>query len=257
MYTLQVPEFAAALRHPQLACDLNTPCNECCAIASDPNCRINFGLDIVPNGPNNPIPNCECHDVCVQEVTMIASSEICVALPYPPIGVCRLGPGVTLPPITPGQIGLVYVVCAGETLGADCCSAINSIQILIILTTLTGSVVALPVTLNVTLANFFDFPTCAPLTCNQVATRMKEIDGSCKIIQLRAVVNGTGTAVFLSGKIIDKLWKHENLWFVGIRPYDLNAAQRNLGFISITVDNVFTNLNHAIDPCTVIPCTAV
>ncbi|HWQ61355.1 MAG TPA: hypothetical protein VN521_03530 [Negativicutes bacterium] len=249
MYTLQIPEFAAALRQ-ELACDANSPCNECCAILNDPNCRINFGLDIVPNGPNNPIPNCECHDVCVQEVTMIASTEICQRLPYPPLGICRLGPGVTLPPITPGQIGLVYVICAGETLGPNCCSAVNSIQLLIILTAVGGSVVALPVTINVTLANFFDFPTCAPLDCTTVARRMKEIDGSCKIIQLKAVVNATADAILLTGKIVDKLWKHENLWFVGVRPYGLNDAQRTQGFISITVDSEFTNFNHAINPCT-------
>lgn len=245
-YELQIPDFAAALR--QLPCDINSPCNECCDIITDPNCRLNFGLD-TPNGPNNPIPNCTCHDVCVQEVTMIAATEIHRTLPYPPLGICRLGPGVNLPPILPNQVGLVYVVCAGETLGPNCCSAVNNIQLLIILTSTAGSVVALPVTINVTLSNFFDFPTCAPLTCTQVAQRMKEIDGSCKIIQLRAVVNAAGDAILLDGKLIDKLWQHQNLWFTGLRPYDLSEAQRNQGFISITVDNVFTNLNHAINPC--------
>lgn len=246
MYTLQIPEFAEALR--QEVCDANSPCNECCAILTSPECRNHLGLN---NLPVNPIPNCECHDVCVQEVTMISATEVHQTLPYPPIGLCRLGPDITLPPLVPNQVGFVFASCAGETLGPNCCSAINTIHLLIVLTAVGNSVVAVPLTLNLTLSNFYDFPTCAgPLDCTTVARRMREIDGSCKIIQLRAIVNATADAILVDGKVIDKLWKHQNLWFVGIRPYDLTDDQRtNQGFVSITVDSAFTNLNHAINPC--------
>lgn len=247
-YKLEIPDFAAAWRQG-IACDINSGCNDCCEIASDPNCRLNFGLD-TPNGPNNPIANCVCHDVCVQEVTMISSQEVHATIPYPPVGRCRLGPGVTLPAIIPGAVANLFVTCAGEALGATCTSVCNTIGLLAIVPTLTGTVIALPLQITLTFSTFFDFPTCAPLTPTQVATRMKEIDGSCKIIQLRAVVNATGDAILIDGKVVDKLWQHQNLWFVGVRPFDLNDAERNLGFISITVDNVFTNCLQQINPCT-------
>ncbi len=247
-YRLEIPDFATAWRQ-EIPCDVNTSCNECCIVASDPNCRLNFGLD-TPNGPNNPIANCACHDVCVQEVTMIASQEVHATIPYPPVGRCRLGPGVTLPAIRPNAPVALYVTCAGEALGVDCASICNTIGLTTIVPTVTGSVIALPLQLTLTFSTFFDFPTCAQLTPLQVATRMKEIDGSCKIIQLNAVVNGAGDAILINGKVVDKLWQHQNLWFVGIRPYDLNAAERNLGFISITVDTTFTNCLQQINPCT-------
>ena len=87
---------------------------------------------------------------------------------------------------------------------------------------------------------------------------LADIDGSCLVIQLvaQAVAFGTTTQIVISGKIIDKLWKHENLWITGIRPYDLNAAQRNEGFVSFTIADIFNN-SHKIGDCGPIPCPIV
>lgn len=227
----------------------DSPCEtsvECLLVASDSNCRLDLGLD-TPNGPNNPIPASACHDVCVQEVTMTAAAEVRQTIPYPPLGPCRLG--LSLPLLAPDQQCSLFVICADEALGSDCGSVVNTIGLLIVCTSESGAVVVVPSTLTVTYRTFYDFPSCARLFFSEVQRRLQEIDGSCKIIQLKAAINADGSAILVDGKVIDKLWKHENLWFDGLRPYDLDQAQRDQGFTSITVSRLFTSGNQGIYPC--------
>jgi hypothetical protein len=183
----------------------------------------------------------------VQEVTMIAAAEVCQTIPYPPLGPCRLG--LSLPLLAPNQQCSLFVTCADEALGSDCVSVVNTIGLLIVCTSETGAVVVVPSTLTVTSGTFYDFPSCARLFFSEVRRRLQEIDGSCKIIQLKAAINADGSAILVGGKVVDKLWKHENLWFEGLRPYGLNQADRNEGFISITVNSTFNDRNHALGFC--------
>ncbi|MBC8014603.1 MAG: hypothetical protein H7X79_02540 [Sporomusaceae bacterium] len=222
-------------------------------------CAANFGLTCPPIT----VPTCECHDICVEEVRLIAlaggTCEFTQCFSYPPIGPCRLGAGITLPIIDTAVQPRVFVICAQEVLDSTTCQVINvQIQLLILAATISSGNVLIPLTINVAFDTFFRFPDCSTvLTGAALQNALTEIDGSCLVIQLRAVAAAVGAAgtvqITLEGKIIDKLWKHENLWVTGIRPYDLNDAQRAAGFVSFTIPDVFNN-SHTIGPCGPLVC---
>lgn len=237
-----------------------TGCDDCLDIFNDPNCAAAFGITCAPN---NAPPTCTCHDICVEEVRLIGTAsgncEFTQCFTFPPIGPCRLGAGITLPAIDVTRPLKVFVVCAQEVLGVSCQVINVRIRILILAATTTGGNILLPLDLDVSFDTFFRFPECTgPVTGNDLQNALADIDGSCLVIQLiaQAVAFGTTTQIVISGKIIDKLWKHENLWITGIRPYDLNDAQRNEGFVSFTVQDVFNN-SHKIGDCGPIPCPIV
>lgn len=228
---------------------------QCTLCSGIPNaaCSPNLGVCIPTTLP------CTCHDVCVEEVRLIGvageTCEFTQCFNYPPVGPCRLGAGITLPIINTAVTPRVFVVCAQEVLDASCRSVNVQIQILVLAATNSGNIL-IPLTLNVSFDTFFRFPDCTtPLTLDELQNALTEIDGSCLVIQLRAffqTFNGT-TQIVIAGKIIDKLWKHENLWIDGIRPYELTAAQRAQGFVSFTIPDIFNN-NHKIGPCVPLPC---
>lgn len=224
-FNLEVPEFASLFRAP---CDPNGVCNDCCNLFS----TLGANLGVL-NTPVNPTPNCVCHDVCVEDVTLICATPITRTLDYPPVGRCRLG-GVSLPALSPSTPCNVFVSCADEALGPTCSSVIVTLGLLIV----CGNVVV-PTCFSVTCNTFIDFPTGTAVSGTTLRDRIKEIDGSCLTIQVNAVTNADGSQIIISGKIIDKLWKHENLWIQGIRPYDLSDVERANGFISITVKQDF------------------
>jgi len=234
-YQLEVPEFASLLRAP---CDPNGICNECCNLFGT--FAANYGI---LNTPVNPTPNCVCHDICVEEVTMICAQPINRAVSYPPFGPCRLG-GVNLPVLPNNATCNVFVSCAQEALNAGC----QSITITVGLYIVCGTVVV-PTCFTVTCDTFFDFPSGVAVSGSDLQQRLREIDGSCIVIQLNARTNATGDQIQITGKIIDKLWKHENLWVTGIRPYDLSPGDRTAnGFISLTIKEEF-DPPHAIPAC--------
>ena len=238
VFQLEVPEFASLLRQ----CDPNGICNECCDLLSS--CAANLGI---LNTPVNPTPECVCHDICVEEVTLICAKPVNCTIPYPPIGRCRLG-NVPLPPLPNNTICNVFVTCADEVLDAGCQSVSATIGLLIV----CGTVVV-PTCFTIQCNTFTSVPDCTAVTGLALQQQIKEIDGSCLVIQVRAVTNADGTAIILTGKVIEKLWKHQNLMVVGLRPYDLNDAERADGFISITVSNEFNAL-HKISPCSSSSC---
>jgi len=234
-------------------------CADCLDIFNDPNCAAAFGLTCERN--NAAI--CTCHDICVEEVRLIGTAsgncEFTQCFNFPPIGQCRLGAGVTLPIIDTTIPLKVFVVCAQEILGSDCQTINAQVRILILAQTTNGSPILLPLDITVSFDTFFRFPECTgPVTGNDLQNALTDIDGSCLVIQLRAqAVNyGSTTQIVISGKIIDKLWKNENLWVTGLRPYDLSDAQRNDGFVSFTIHDIFNN-SHRIGDCGPVPCPIV
>ena len=249
----EIPDFCATHTRQGGAC------NDCLAIFEDPNCVNHFGLSCDPNNT----ATCTCHDICVQEVRLIGTTEgnceFTQCFNYPPIGPCRLGSGITLPIIDINHPCKVFVVCAEETLDQPTCQTINAtVRILIFCHTMTNGVVGnilIPLDINVSFDTFYRFPECTLVTGNDLQDALTDIDGSCLVIQLKAQARlvGNFTQLVVSGKIIDKLWKHENLWVTGIRPYDLTAAQKNDGFVSFTVEDVFKE-GHKIGNCASIPC---
>ena len=231
-------------------------CTECAIPSST--CAANFGVTCPPVTT----PICECHDVCVEEVRLIGlaggTCEFTQCFNYPPIGPCRLGAGITLPIIDTTVQPRVFVVCAQEVLDSVTCQVINvQIQLLVLAATINSGNVLIPLSINVAFDTFFRFPDCATVvTGNALQNALAEIDGSCLVIQLQATAASVGagaTQITLTGKIIDKLWKHENLWITGIRPYDLNDAQRAAGFVSFTIPDIFNN-THTIGACGPLVC---
>ena len=82
---------------------------------------------------------------------------------------------------------------------------------------------------------------------NQFRNELAQIDGSCKVIiieNVRVGVNGNDCLLFIDYKIIDKLWKHENLLVSAIKPYVSGGEIDN-----ITVKQEFTQ-GHQIGTCT-------
>lgn len=236
-----------------------TDTRQCLECAIPNTCAANFGITCPPISATT----CECHDICVEEVRLIGlaggSCEFTQCFSYPPIGQCRLGAGITLPIIDTAVQPKVFVVCAQEVLDSTTCQVINvQIQLLVLAATINSGNVLIPLTINVAFDTFFPFPDCTTtITGSALQNALTEIDGSCLIIQLKAnaaPVGTTGTVqITLTGKIIDKLWKHENLWVTGIRPYGLNDAQRNEGFVSFTIPDIFNN-THTISACGPIVC---
>ena len=221
-------------------------------------CAANFGITCPPA----PVLSATCHDICVEDVRLIGlaggTCEFTQCFNFPPIGPCRLGAGVTLPIIDTTVPLRVFVVCAQEVLGANCQVINVEIQLLILAATINSGNVLIPVNINVAFDTFFRFPDCSTVvTGNDLQNALTEIDGSCIVITLRAVAVAVGTngtvQITLEGKIIDKLWKHENLWISAIQPYGLNDAQRNQGFVSFTVPDVFNN-THTIGACGPLIC---
>lgn len=236
-----------------------TDTRQCLECAIPSSCSANFGLTCPPFST----AACECHDICVEEVRLIGlaggNCEFTQCFSYPPIGQCRLGAGITLPIIDTTVQPKVFVVCAQEVLDSTTCQVINvQIQLLVLAATINSGNVLIPLTINIAFDTFFPFPNCTtPITGTALQNALTEIDGSCLIIQLKANATPVGTTgtvqITLSGKIIDKLWKHENLWITGLRPYGLTDAQRNEGFVSFTIPDIFNN-THTISACDSIAC---
>jgi uncharacterized repeat protein (TIGR01451 family)/fimbrial isopeptide formation D2 family protein len=225
-------------------------CSECHFIIEDPEKRICFGLDS-PNGPNNPIPDCVCHDICTEEVRFISSANATACIAFPGVNPCRLG-GIQFPTLTPNNHCDVFVICAQEDITSHCTTITVRIGLLIVCMTSNG--VPVPFVTTVVLAfpdtSFIPFPDCTtgPLNAVQFQEALEIIDGSCTVIQLNATTDTTGTQINVAGKVIEKLWKHENLWVVGLRPYDLipNDVAIN-GFVSFTISQPLQPINSCID----------
>jgi len=260
----ETPDFLAT---DTRGCCNQRQCDDCETLFNSLACANNFGIFCAPN---NAPQVCTCHDICVEEVRLIGAAgnnqtcEFTQCFNFPPIGPCRLGSGITLPTIDVNATLRVFVVCAQERLNTEnCAQIIADIRVLILAPTLTpaglpgGSPLLLPLDLTAKFTDFFRFPECTgPLTAAQLQNELTQIDGSCLVIQLKAdavALGGGVTQIIVSGKVIDKLWKNENLWVQGIRPYGLSPEQIADGFVSFTIHDIFNN-QHQIGACGPLIC---
>jgi hypothetical protein len=250
----EIPDFCATDTRQIPECSLPTGA-----------CAANFGVTCPPA----PVLTPDCHDICVEDVLLIGlaggTCEFTQCFNFPPIGPCRLGAGVTLPIIDTDEPLKVFVACAQEVLGSNCRVVDVEIQLLILAATMNdrdhdrrnNGNVLIPLTIKVAFDTFFRFPDCSTVvTGRALQNALTEIDGSCLVITLKATavaVGTTGAQITISGKIIDKLWKHENLWISAIKPYGINDAERNEGFVSFTIQDIFNN-THTVGPCVQLPC---
>lgn len=225
------------------------PCNDC--LNTFALCGPAFGTTLTPV---NPTPECTCHDICVEEVRFISSASATACISFPGVSSCRLG-GVQLPTLAATTHADIFVICVEEDFSPDCTSIILKIGLLLVVTTSTG--VPVPFITTITLdfpgTSFLPFPDCStgPLNAVQFQESLEIIDGSCTVIQLSAITNATGTQIDITGKVIEKLWKHENLWVVGLRPFDLSPNDVAInGFVSFTASQPLQPIN----TCSSLPC---
>lgn len=227
-------------------------CAECCAVVTDPGRCDKFGYQ------EDEI-ECRCHDICVQDVRDICCKRITrfFQLPGSDAGFgCR---GLRIPDGFPGTVTECRVICADETLrqsGAFACLAIDNevgIQVIIEVPQPPPNpplilVFQFKVTFTCFFNEFFRFPsgTGFPDTAagrQAFRDEIKLIDGSCKtiIIEECTIVQPPSSPVpciKVVLKVVDKLWKHENLLVSALKPYPDN----------ITIKREFAP-PHRIDPC--------
>ncbi|MBE0465632.1 MAG: hypothetical protein IBX71_00150 [Candidatus Desulforudis sp.] len=230
----------------QVCNDPNENCAECCAIFTDEELREAFGYQ-------EEVATCQCHDICVPDVKLICVEELTHETPIPGIDSvvgCRGGRNIT------GLLTLesCRVFCAQETLvqtgDMACLQVDNEVGIEVILSVeVNGETVFLvirdTIEFECEFTEFHEFPSGdsfqdTPEDRAAFMDIIKFIDGSCKtiIIESCEVENTENPRVVVELKVIDKLWKHENLLVSAIRPYPDN----------ITVKQVFNAL-HEIQPC--------
>ncbi|MGI6097248.1 MAG: hypothetical protein ACOYBM_03945 [Dethiobacteria bacterium] len=216
-------------------------CEECCEVVENRCEKFGYQQDVW----------CECHDICVQDVKLICVRERTIVIPIAGAnGVvgCRGEVEITGTP----QLAGCRVFCAQESLqtadSAFRCLAINNkvgVEV-----TLRVPRAPLPDLLLVhryidefqcPFTDFYTFPEGIGFDDNQSGRDafreiIKSIDGSCKtvIIEDCRVENTTCPQVVVELKVIEKLWKHENLLVSAIKPYPEN----------ITVSEVFNDLHH-------------
>ncbi|MDD2495828.1 MAG: hypothetical protein PHE29_11625, partial [Tissierellia bacterium] len=83
---------------------------------------------------------------------------------------------------------------------------------------------------------------------------LAQIDGSCKVIILEDVytdTDGNDCFVIIEYKVIDKLWKHENLLVSAIKPYALPGENFNF-----TIKQEFAQ-GHKLGACPGGSCSGV
>ena len=242
-------EEEKVLHQPACAAGTNANCGECCAIFTNSAKRAAFGYQLTS-------ATCECHDICVKDVRdiCVASRTLraCVPCNADNSAGCR---GGFLPDGVP-QIQSWRVLCADESLSPEtgCDRIINDIEFEIVLRYGTGTLVVLTPreTFSCLWHQFAKFPSGAFYPNNMEGenafrTELAQIDGSCKVIiieNVRVVTQGNNCVLEIVYKVIDKLWKHENLLVSAIKPYVGPGEISN-----ITVSQEFEQ-GHLIGPCT-------
>lgn len=223
-------------------------CELCDAIFTDPARRTAFGYQ-AETAP------CECHDICVEDVRDICVEERTLrqVVPCNPDGRggCR---GGFLPDGVP-QVQSWRVLCAEERLSPEtgCDRIINEIEFEVVLRYASGTLAVITPTdtFSCLWHRFARFPSGvfypnSTAGLNQFRNELAVIDGSCKVIiieDVRVVTENNDCVLEIDYKVIDKLWKHENLLVSAIKPY---PGVGEIG--NITVSQEFGQ-GHQIGPC--------
>ena len=225
-------------------------CGECCAIFTDEEKRAAFGYQVEE-------ATCECHDICVKDVRDICVKERTLRFCVP----CSTNGGRAgcrggfLPDGAPSlQSWRVY--CADETISpaTGCDRIVNEVEFEVVLRYDSGTllVVTPRESFDCMWYDFAKFPSGefyenSTAGLNQFKNEQAMIDGSCKVIiieNVQVVIEGNDCILEITYKVIDKLWKHENLLVSALRPY-VGSGET----INITVCQQFEQ-GHLIGPCT-------
>ena len=235
------------LQAPTCTTGQNPNCKECFSIYTDPRKRNAFGYGAATAA-------CACHDICVEDVRDIGVKDrtlfYCVPCSTDGRAGCR---GGFLPDGVP-TVQSWRVMCADESLSPSTgCDRINNeIEFEVVLRYGSTLVVVTPRdTFSVMWHEFAKFPSGVfypnnNAGQNQFRNELALIDGSCKVVIIESVsvaTEGNDCVLQIVYKVVDKLWKHENLLISAIRPYPGVGESEN-----ITVTQEF-NSGHVIGAC--------
>lgn len=189
-------------------------------ILNDPEFMERFGLNANVNAS-------VLHDICVQDVKYTCTQDIDLYVPIPGTG-NSLIPGSCrgeLIPLTPDVTCNVSVICAEESLKPTCLGVDIRVGFQIILTPPPNTNLCPTMVINhyqnFECTTFCPFPSGAPITGTAVRNALKTIDGSCVVVKDLCchIDDGQCSRVHITGCLIDKLWKHENLIVLAVKPY--------------------------------------
>lgn len=197
-------------------------CRQCCDNLT-PEKRERFGV------PCDAKLFCDCHDICVPEVRYICAKEVDCYIKVPGIAGRRSGcRGEREVEDLNGPCRLI-VTCADERLRQDCRAVILRVGIQIVFGDLPRNTrLILDRVLEFTCYEFYPFPgdePHRPISGRRLRRALREIDGSCVVVDLECHVDDDGPhdgepKVHITGTIVDKLWKKENILVTGLRPYE-------------------------------------
>ncbi len=220
-------------------------CTECCDIFTNPSKRDAFGYNLG-------IPACTCHDICVEDVRDIGVMDRTLYQSIPCnaalAGGCRGGLADGNNP----TISSIRVMCADENLSPSTgCDRINNeIEFVVVLNYGGTYVVATPKDcFSIMWHQFARFPSGNFYGYNELNLFRKElsvIDGSSKVIIIKSATaekEGNNCILRIEYRVVDKLWKHENLLVSAIKPY-----VGVMGAENITVTKEFDS-DHKIGIC--------
>lgn len=171
-------------------------------------------------------PQLSLHDICVQDVRYWCKQNIDICIPIPATAGTNISNSCRgeMLPISPNYCCSVNIICAEERLRTDCMGVDVTLGFQITLT--PPNPLVAPVTIinhydTFCFTHFIPFPTGRPISGNKLTAALKEIDGSCIVVQNLCceIENGQCSRIHVQGDLIDKLWKYENLWIMAARPY--------------------------------------
>jgi len=165
------------------------------------------------------------HDICVNDVKYYQERDIDIEIPIPAQsggsdGGCR----GELIPLDPDVTCNVRVICAEESLKTNCRGVIVRVGFQVTLTPPNPNLCPVMV-LNhyedFEFTSFFPFPSGSPISGSALQEALKKIDGSCIVTEDLSceILDGQCSRVHITGRLIDKLWKHENLWLLAYAPF--------------------------------------
>jgi len=201
-----------------------------------------------------------CIDICVPNVILIHPfAEFVKNVPWPnattnPNRDCR---GIfDLPPGLPPSRCFFRVTCANEEF--NCVNGVPSITVevggqLVLEFIVNGTpvfwvkeITIIDETLNAA-SNWYRTDTGNEIDNNRFAYFMTLIDGSCIVVDTNCEIDVANQQVIFTANVVDKLWKHENVWVEGVTPY-LQLILAQPPFVdNITIHEEFTD--HAIPSC--------
>jgi len=204
-----------------------------------------------------------CIDICVPNVLLIHPfQEVVINIPWPnaTTNTARDCRGIfNIPPGLEPTRCFFRVICADEEF--NCTNGVPSITVnvagqLVLEFTVNGAplfwikdITIIDEILDNT-SNWYRTDTGNEISDSRFKKFITLIDGSCLVANTNCEIDVENEQVVFTANVVDKLWKHENVWVEGVTPYlQLREIQSSAVFENVTIHEEFAN--HEIPSCMV------